>query len=113
MILLIDNYDSFTYNLVQRLGELDPNLNLEVVRNDQISAEQVGEFAGNVLFLEDGRAGPLVAVSRRAWASFAPSQRSLIERHARPVPCAIDTIEQVGGGGIRCMLAESFLPRAD
>ncbi|HED53328.1 MAG TPA: aminodeoxychorismate/anthranilate synthase component II [Phycisphaerales bacterium] len=41
MILLIDNYDSFTWNLVQRLGELDPSLEPEkdllVVRNDQIS----------------------------------------------------------------------------
>lgn len=45
MILLVDNYDSFTWNLVQRLGELDPSLeperDLVVVRNDKISAEQV------------------------------------------------------------------------
>ena len=41
MILLIDNYDSFTYNLVQRLGEFDPNLNIQVYRNDQITPEQV------------------------------------------------------------------------
>ncbi len=41
MILLVDNYDSFTYNLVQRLGEIDPKLKLEVHRNDQITVEQI------------------------------------------------------------------------
>ena len=40
MILLIDNYDSFTYNLVQRLGEIDASLQIEVVRNDQISVRR-------------------------------------------------------------------------
>lgn len=40
VILLIDNYDSFTYNLVQRFGEIDPSLDVRVVRNDQISADQ-------------------------------------------------------------------------
>ena len=41
MILLIDNYDSFTYNLVQRLGEIDPSLDLEVHRNDQITLDEI------------------------------------------------------------------------
>lgn len=40
MILLIDNYDSFTWNLVQRIGELDPSLRLEVVRNDKVTSER-------------------------------------------------------------------------
>jgi anthranilate synthase/aminodeoxychorismate synthase-like glutamine amidotransferase len=40
MILLIDNYDSFTYNLVQRIGELDASLDLQVVRNDKITADE-------------------------------------------------------------------------
>lgn len=40
MILLIDNYDSFTYNLVQRIGELDASLDLRVVRNDKVTAEE-------------------------------------------------------------------------
>jgi hypothetical protein len=76
-----------------------------------ISAEQVAEFAGNVLFLDGGAQGPLVALSRRAWASLTRAQRVLLEQHARPVPCAVEMIEHVGGGGIRCMLAEIFLPR--
>jgi anthranilate synthase component II len=45
MILVIDNYDSFTYNLVQYLGELGQSLsvakNIEVFRNDQITLEQI------------------------------------------------------------------------
>ena len=41
MIVLIDNYDSFTYNLVQRFGELDPRLPMQVFRNDQISVAAV------------------------------------------------------------------------
>ena len=41
MILLIDNYDSFTYNLVQRLGELDPDVDVRVVRNDKITPDEV------------------------------------------------------------------------
>jgi len=76
-----------------------------------LSAEQVGEFAGNVLFLE-GATGPVVAISRRALASLSRAQRLLLEQHARPVVCAVETIEHLGGGGIRCMLAELFLPYA-
>ena len=39
MLLLIDNYDSFTWNLVQRFGEIAPELAVEVHRNDQISCD--------------------------------------------------------------------------
>ena len=44
-ILVLDNYDSFTYNLVQRLGEMDPTLDLRVYRNDQIRPEEVETLA--------------------------------------------------------------------
>ncbi len=40
MLLLIDNYDSFTWNLVQRFGEIDPDLEIRVVRNDAIDPEE-------------------------------------------------------------------------
>jgi len=46
MILLIDNYDSFTWNLVQRLGEIDPTLDLRVVRNDKITVDEARGMAG-------------------------------------------------------------------
>ena len=78
-----------------------------------LSAEQVTEFAGNVLFLDAGGGTPVVALSRRAWKSLTRPQRQLLEQHAQPVPFAVETIEHVGGGGIRCMLAEIFLPPAE
>lgn len=41
MIQIIDNYDSFTYNLVQRLGEIDPGLEIRVDRNDETSVDGI------------------------------------------------------------------------
>lgn len=77
----------------------------------EISAEQVRHFAGNVLFL-NGISGPVAAISQRAFASLDAPKRRQLERHASPVVCDVATIEHVGGGGIRCMLAEIFLPRS-
>ena len=58
MILLIDNYDSFTYNLVQRLGEIDPSLDLEVHRNDQITPEEIERRAPSHLIISPGPCTP-------------------------------------------------------
>ena len=41
MIFLLDNYDSFTYNLVQRIGEIDSSAEIHVARNDQVTLEDV------------------------------------------------------------------------
>ena len=41
MIQIIDNYDSFTYNLVQRLGEIDGGLQIRVDRNDQTTVDEI------------------------------------------------------------------------
>ncbi len=58
MILILDNYDSFTYNLVQRLGELDARLAIEVHRNDQITCEQIEERRPTHLILSPGPCTP-------------------------------------------------------
>ena len=58
MILLIDNYDSFTWNLVQRLGEIDPSLELQVYRNDQISLEDIEARQPSHLIISPGPCTP-------------------------------------------------------
>ncbi|MDX1963757.1 MAG: aminodeoxychorismate/anthranilate synthase component II [Pirellulales bacterium] len=61
MILLIDNYDSFTYNLVQRLGEIDPAIDLRVVRNDQLTVEDAVALAPTHLIISPGPCTPTEA----------------------------------------------------
>lgn len=61
MIVLIDNYDSFTYNLVQRLGELDPHIDLQVFRNDKITPDQVAALNPSHIIISPGPGTPLDA----------------------------------------------------
>ena len=58
MILVIDNYDSFTYNLVQRLGEIDSPLNIEVHRNDQITPDEIAAKKPTHLIISPGPCTP-------------------------------------------------------
>ena len=74
-----------------------------------ISESQLMSFGANVLELRTP-SGPLLAVSARSWACYEPAQRRLLESHFAVNPVALDTIERVGGGGLRCMLAEIHLP---
>ena len=73
MLLVIDNYDSFTYNLVQYFGELGETI--EVHRNDAITVEQVGAMAPDAIVVSPGpcsprEAGISVEVIRRYGASI-------------------------------------------
>jgi anthranilate synthase/aminodeoxychorismate synthase-like glutamine amidotransferase len=58
MILLIDNYDSFTYNLVQRLGEIDAGLDLQVHRNDQITVDEIAQRKPSHIIISPGPCTP-------------------------------------------------------
>jgi hypothetical protein len=75
-----------------------------------ITRGQMQEFSGNLLELAPA-GGPVVALSTTAWRSLGSAQRRILESHAEVVPVAIPTIERIGGGGVRCMLAELHLPR--
>jgi hypothetical protein len=75
----------------------------------EISLPQMQGFAGNVLELSPA-AGKIIAMSTTAWSCFDPAQRRTLERHGRVLAADIPVIERVGGGGVRCMLAEVHLP---
>jgi anthranilate synthase/aminodeoxychorismate synthase-like glutamine amidotransferase len=76
MILLIDNYDSFTWNLVQRIGELDPAIDLRVVRNDKITPDQAVEMRPSHVIISPGPCSP----------TEAGVSNAMIERFAGKVP---------------------------
>ena len=84
VILLIDNYDSFTWNLVQRLGELDPTLepgsDLLVVRNDKITPDEAEAL--------DGGQGPshVIVSPGPCTPDQAGVSAGVIERFAGRVP---------------------------
>jgi anthranilate synthase/aminodeoxychorismate synthase-like glutamine amidotransferase len=72
MFVLIDNYDSFTYNLVQRFGEIDPAIDLRVFRNDQITVDQVAALKPRGIVVSPGPCTPREAgVSNAVIRRFA------------------------------------------
>ncbi|MFZ9086850.1 MAG: citrulline utilization hydrolase CtlX [Steroidobacteraceae bacterium] len=77
----------------------------------EIDAGQMAAFAGNLLAIWRDRGGPVIGLSATALRSLTPAQVRALERHGEVAECAIPTIEAYGGGSLRCMLAEVFLPR--
>jgi anthranilate synthase/aminodeoxychorismate synthase-like glutamine amidotransferase len=74
MILLIDNYDSFTYNLVQRFGELDQTIDLRVFRNDKITPDAVAALKPSHIVISPGPCTPREAgCSSEVVRRFAPT----------------------------------------
>lgn len=73
MIFLLDNYDSFTYNLVQRIGEIDPSAEIRVERNDQISIKEIANLAPERIIVSPGPCTPQEAgISRDVIRHFGP-----------------------------------------
>ncbi|MBP3234860.1 MAG: aminodeoxychorismate/anthranilate synthase component II [Eubacterium sp.] len=56
MILLIDNYDSFSYNLYQLIGKIEPDI--KVIRNDEMSVQEIEELAPSHIILSPGPGKP-------------------------------------------------------
>ena len=83
MILLIDNYDSFSYNLYQLVGSLNPDI--WVVRNDELSVEEIRRLSPSHLILSPGPGRPAEAgVCEAAVRELAGSIPLLGVCHIRP-----------------------------
>ena len=82
-------------------------------RVETIDARQMVAFAGNQLELQARNGDPVLAISARGLASLMPAARDrLADCVDRVVAAPVPTIEDTGGGSVRCMIAEVFLPRA-
>lgn len=89
----------------QRLAESLLALGREII---PINWRQAKDFCANALELLDSSGVPFWVLSTRAWSSLDHWQREKISTQSKPCIIDVSTIESVGGGGIRCMLAEIF-----
>ena len=76
-----------------------------------ISFEQTNNFAGNMLELSTGDEHNILALSQTAYESLHIEQKITLENLVELVPLPIKTIETIGGGSARCMIAEIFLKK--
>jgi hypothetical protein len=79
----------------------------------ELTPAQIDRFAGNMLQLITARGTPVLVLSQTALDALEPGQRRALESHTALLPVRIPTIEALGGGSARCMLAELFLSPAD
>ena len=76
-----------------------------------ITLDQMNAFAGNMLQVKTNQNTSLVIMSTTAYESLRPDQIRHLERHTQILHAPIPTIETYGGGSVRCMMAEVFLPK--
>lgn len=116
-------------NVLMSVGERFAAVCLNAIRTDEregvvnrlrgsgravidLSREQMNAFAGNMLELASATSGSVVAMSKSAYDALTAEQRGILESSAGPIVAApIPTIEMLGGGSVRCMLAELHLPK--
>ncbi len=75
----------------------------------EISMDQMeNHFCGNILQVNSAGGRPLIVMSQKAHAGFSPNQIQRLEVYGKILPMDLTTIETIGGGSARCMMAEIF-----
>jgi len=76
-----------------------------------ISFGQMNHFAGNLLEVKSKSGETLIVMSQTAYEAFNEQQKATLSKYGKLVSADISTIERVGGGSARCMIAEVHLPK--
>lgn len=76
-----------------------------------ITQAQMAAFCGNVLELQNTDGKRFIVMSQTAYDAFTPEQRTILSKDKSILAFSIPTIETIGGGSVRCMLGENFLPK--
>lgn len=77
-----------------------------------ITEEQVNSFAGNMIQVHNNAGKRILVMSDQAYQSLTTTQITQLEKYNEILHPSIATIETLGGGSVRCMMAEVFLPKA-
>lgn len=91
-------------NVIQHLKESGK----EII---SITEKQVGQFAGNMLQVKGENNQTFLVMSKKAFQSLSHQQKNQLEKHGEIIYSDVNTIETCGGGSVRCMMAEVFLPK--
>ena len=83
-------------------------LGLEIIT---INYSQLMSFCGNLLNVKSNKSESIIVMSANASNAFTDAQINILQKYGSIVAVNIDTIEKVGGGSARCMMAEIFLPK--
>ena len=76
-----------------------------------ITEQQVAGFAGNMLSVQNNKGDKILIMSQSAHQSLDQVQIEQIEKYYKILSSPLNTIETLGGGSARCMMAEVFLPK--
>lgn len=122
-----EGIDIYHTNVMMAVGDQFVVICLDTIRDEQekarlhyyfretgkeiieISLEQMNQFAGNMLQVENADGESFMVMSEQAFKSLNDTQVKQIEHYARILHSPIYTIEKYGGGSARCMMAEIFL----
>lgn len=112
-VLMADGEDFVIAN-VDLIQETEQEKFIEVLNQTYgnvvyLNQQQIDDFAGNALLVKNRKGEKYLLMSERAHKSLLPAQMDVIEKYCRILSSPIPTIENVGGGSVRCMLAENYL----